>query len=196
MVEDSKGSPPQFVLPGETLATSEEFVPGRNVSEEDGELISLVCGTIRKDDDNLEISVDSRKKKIIPRVGDTVFGQVIKGDRGRYTVAVGALVVDHNSLFELNVQGNLRVFSDRNSPDQRSPPPVRVGDYVRAKVFRTGMSLELSLRGNEFGTVIAFCSRCRTRLVKKNNSLICTNCDNEEIRKMPSDYGDIIIGGK
>ena len=112
MVGSSGQGVDKFVLPGEIVSSAEEYVPGRNVDEDGGNLISLVFGTVRKDDVNLVLSIDTKKRKIWPRNGDIVYGQVIKGDRGRFTVAVGALSIGKDELYELNLRGNLKMHGN------------------------------------------------------------------------------------
>ncbi|MCL5437951.1 MAG: exosome complex RNA-binding protein Csl4 [Candidatus Thermoplasmatota archaeon] len=184
----------KIVLPGEIIANAEEYVPGRNVDEDSGKLISLVMGKIRKDDENLVISVESHRVKPKPGSGDIVYGIVRKGDRDRFTVSVGALQTGKNELYELNMSGNLRVFFDRRSAG-RDNISVRVGDYVRTKVYKVRDNLELSLNGPTLGTLIARCTRCRTILAKKGNDLVCNNCENVEKRRMAPDYGNIMLDG-
>ena len=59
-----------LVLPGDILGTSEEFLPGRNVLDQNGELIALKPGTMIKDEKNLTVSVHSFKVTIKPKPGD------------------------------------------------------------------------------------------------------------------------------
>src|SRR5438552_10960691 len=66
----------KIALPGDTLATPEEFLPGRNVYEHDGSIKALLVGKVVHDMKNMEIRVDPLPVKRTPAVGDFVTGQV------------------------------------------------------------------------------------------------------------------------
>ena len=182
-----------LVLPGDILGTSEEFLPGRNVMDENGLLIALKPGTLVKDEKNLTVSVHSFKVTIKPKPGDVVYGQVTKSDRGKYNIAIGAFQEPgHKELIPTKMESTLKVESSR---DEKFVP-VRVGDYVRGKLFVSRYGTDISIGGREFGVLLAKCNNCRQMLFLENNSLKCHNCGNIESRKLAEDYGKIDLYGK
>lgn len=78
----------KVAFPGDIIATTEEYLPGRNTEEKNGEIVATKFGNIVRDDINLMISVDTGKKEFFLRKGDVVYGQVIKNDAHRYIVRV------------------------------------------------------------------------------------------------------------
>ena len=65
-----------FVLPGDILGVTEEFVPAEWTYEEEGKIKSLVVGTVSIDDKNKEIS-------IVPKTGTPPaleLGKVVVGE--------------------------------------------------------------------------------------------------------------------
>ena len=43
--------------PGDVLASAMEYMPGKGVYEDNGELIAGVCGTVKEDTENMIISI-------------------------------------------------------------------------------------------------------------------------------------------
>jgi exosome complex component CSL4 len=182
--------PDKYVLPGDEIGISEEYLPGRNVIDLDGKLFSLAYGKVQKDDVRLVMSVRTGKEKMRPRMGELVFGQVVKDDRGSQTVRVGAYADREGHLHEIDFTGIIR--QPRGHGEERMPP-IKVGDYVRAKIIREGDFPELGVLAPNLGVIMALCSNCRTLLVKSSSGLKCPNCDNMEQRKTAKDYGIVLL---
>ena len=68
---------------------------------------------------------------------------------------------------------------------------IRSGDIVKGKLVNTKNRLnQSSLRGQEYGVIYAFCSRCGGLLEKKEGKLICEDCGRMERRKTAKTYGE------
>lgn len=180
-------------FPGDVIAKAEEYLPGFNATESDGLIFSLASGRIRKDDRKLTISVLPEKMNLKVRRDDIVYGQVVKADRGRYSAKIGALVSRFDgSLVEVNEDASIRVQGSRDN----AMAPVRVGDYVRAKVIGKGRTFDVSIGGKDLGVVKALCHICRNPLELKGRTLYCDNCEHTETRKISDDYGLIYLDGE
>lgn len=180
-------------FPGDVIAKAEEYLPGFNAAESDGIIYSLASGRIKKDDRKLTISVLPEKVKLKVRRDDIVYAQVVKADRGRYSAKIGALVsrID-GTLVEVNEDASIRVQGSRDN----SMAPVRVGDYIRARVIGRGRTLDISIGGVDLGVVKALCGTCRSELELKGRTLYCENCEHSETRKISDDYGLIYLRGE
>ena len=176
--------------PGEFLSTEEEFIPGKNTFEENGEIFSGSTGLVVEDLKSKEISVKPASEPVKIRPGSVVFGRV-------------DVVKDSSVLIEMqNVYGsNKKVFTSsfavlpvRNvSRDyvERLRDFFKVGDLVKAKVAKIlpGNNIDLETSSSpDFGVIKAFCSRCRKPLYLFGSSLKCTSCGNTEGRKISNDY--------
>ena len=63
--------------PGDKLASAMEYMPGKGVYEENGELFARVCGEVSEDNENMKISIlPSVSVPIEIKEGDTVFGRI------------------------------------------------------------------------------------------------------------------------
>ncbi len=177
-------------LPGDIIAQAEEYLPGMNSLEINGQIVALSVGGIRRDDRHLVISVLPEKVIHRPRRGSIVYGQVIKADRGNYRVKIGAYWFPGAShIFETNEDASLVVSGSRNG----DMAPVAVGDYIRAKVLSDRNGYSIGIGGKNLGVVKAFCSNCRSELVLKGRFLYCENCERTEPRKISDDYGKIYV---
>ncbi len=180
----------KMAFPGDIIATAEEYLPGKNTEEKNGEIIAIKFGDITKDEINLIISVDPEKKEFSIHRGDIVYGQVIKGDQRRFIIRAVAVFQKGYGLKELDQEMHLPLNNFRKTVNSEF---MAVGDRVKAFVVRTGDTPEVSVNGQHFGVVGAFCSRCRQPLVKKGMTLYCENCQRTEIRKTADDYGMVDV---
>lgn len=190
--EDSK----QFAYPGDILATAEEYVPGKFTADDQGNIVSLTTGRIRRDDSNLVISVEPTKKRVRPRNGDVAYGQIIKMDGRHDTVRLGAICGSDGVLRDFMADANLRTMGQRERRGDVNPVfMLRIGDIVRGKITRASPYLEVTIQGKHFGSIKSLCSRCRMPLILKDNSLYCDNCEKTESRKFADDYGNVLEFG-
>ena len=188
--KSSAGNEKIILLPGDFLSTAEEYVPGGNALEENGNLYSTVAGIKKMNDDTLVADVVTGKKKVHISVGDIVYGQVIKGDRGMFFVRVGAVYKKGKGIKEVDMVGGLRMDRDR---DQGHSPEVRIGDIIRAKVTRNDSYFDITINGTRLGVIKALCYRCKNELTLTKNGLWCDNCEIYEKRKVAPDYGNVVL---
>ncbi len=179
----------KVVSPGEFLSTEEEFIPGKNTFEENGEIFSGSTGLVVEDLKSKEISVKPSSEPVKIRPGSVIFGRV-------------EVVKDSSVLVEMqNVYGaDKKVFTSsfavlpvRNvSRDyvERLRDFFKVGDLVKARVAKIlpGNNIDLETNSPDLGVVKAYCSRCRNPLQLFGSSLKCLKCGNTEGRKISKDY--------
>jgi exosome complex component CSL4 len=182
-VKDSK-----YVIPGDSIAFSEEYLPGKNTIERESKIVASSFGAVNKDEKELVISVENSIKKITAKTGDIVYGQIVKNDSRQTSVMIAGLEVS-KKLVDFHIDGYIRNMQNFKR-DDHSAQAVRIGDIIRAKVIRVGQNLELTLHGHDLGALKSRCSRCREVLTLKSDSLYCENCDRGEVRKFAPDYGN------
>ncbi len=179
-----------FVVPGDFLATAEEFVPGEGAHEEDGKIYSSCTGVVL---------LDARTKRVsvFPRVsgppslkgGGTVIGRVEEVRDQTANVYIGVLKGHENRELPLPNLGTVHISQVQKGYVKDLHHQFRSGDIIRARVLSAQMgSIKLSTADDELGVVVATCSRCRTLLERENSKLKCPNCGNVEFRKLASDY--------
>ena len=112
-MQKSSNDTDALVLPGDVIATAEEYLPGRNATESNGLVVSLIYGSVRKDDKNLTVSISPVKKKLSVHVGEIAYGKVIKTDQRHASVKVGAVLDRELGLVEYTAEGSIGLSSIR-----------------------------------------------------------------------------------
>lgn len=187
MVEVKTGD---FVVPGEFLATAEEFMPGEGAYEEDSKVYSSCTGVVLVDIRTKRISVFPRTT-VPPELkrGDTVVGKVEEVRDQTASVHIGVLRGREDRQLPLPDFGSIHISQVRGSYLKDLSHEFKPGDIVRARVtnVRRG-TIQLTTAGDSLGVIMAACSKCRTPLDMEDNKLKCPSCGNVELRKLASDY--------
>jgi exosome complex component CSL4 len=185
-----------FVLPGDLLGVSEEFIPGYGAYEEGGKVYSSIAGTAHLDFEGKKAYVDPHTDvPPIPKEGDIVICQVT-GMRDKIAM-VEILTIKKNPQRSLAVSPMARIYISQTSKRYVKDlnREFQTGDLVRARVGKGDRTpIELSTVGENLGVIKAYCSRCNHPLEKKSSkSLKCPNCDNVESRKIAADYRESVF---
>jgi len=178
----------KLVLPGEFLSTEEEFVPGKNAFDSDGNLYSGSLGHVEEDNKTKEISV----KPVIPlqmlRPGSIVFGRVSFVKENMVSVSLGKNPKDMRQIVA-PTSAMLPVRNVSHEYVESLRGCFRIGDIIRAKVAKVfPAGIDLATDHPDLGVIEAFCSRCRQPLHIFGHSLKCMSCGHTEVRKLASGY--------
>ena len=175
------------VIPGDEVAVSEEFLPGRNVYDDGGLLRALAVGKVLEDRRKSEISVKPSADAGLPSVGDYVTGQVEVAQ----TSSAGVRIYFVNGRpSDRGFTGSLMLRSGPPGRGSRRGPMVKLGDVVRCRIhsLMNGM-IHLSVGEEHAGVVFALCSNCGKPLLRAGNRVKCDECGNVEERKLSDDFG-------
>ena len=176
------------VLPGDKVAVSEEFLPGRHTYDDSGLIRALAVGGVRKDLKSMEISVDPAAEADTIKMGDWVTGQVEIAQSNSAGVKIYYLNGKPTNK-EFSGTISLRGMGVGRGPRRGSP--VKLGDIVRCRVFSllNGI-IHLSIEEPEMGVVHALCGNCGRPLLRGgSNRAKCDECGNVEERKLAEDFG-------
>jgi exosome complex component CSL4 len=179
-----------FVLPGDFLATSEEFVPGEGAYEEDGKIYSSTVGMVLVDIRTKKISVFP-KTKTPPtlKIGDVVIGRVEEVRDQFLMVSIAALVGRENRELPPPRLGIVHISKVQAGFVKELGKLFKPGDIIKAKVLSVQPEiLQLTTIGRDLGVLVALCSRCRTPLDREGNKLKCPSCGSVEARKISANY--------
>jgi exosome complex component CSL4 len=171
------------------VAVAEEYLPGRNVYDDQGVLRALSAGTVKKDRAKSEISVDPFVEAPVISVGAYVTGQVEVAQSS--SAGVRIYYVDGKPS-DKGFTGSLML---RSGPPGRGGgrrgPAVKLGDIVRCRVtsLLNGM-IHLAINEDKTGVIFALCSSCGRPVLRAGGSRVkCDECGNVEERKLASDFG-------
>jgi exosome complex component CSL4 len=173
-------------LPGDFLASPEEFVAGKNTYEQGDAVRASLPGRVEKDMSKREVMVRPAAVAKTPTVGDIAIGQV----EAAMTSTAGVRIRYLNGVETLaGFPGTIFTRSERGGRGERRTM-VKLGDVVRAKVASTlnGMN-QLSIDEPHLGVVAAMCSVCGAVLVRGDGRARCEQCGNVEERKFADDFG-------
>lgn len=180
-----------FVLPGDILGVTEEFVPSQWTYEEEGKIKSLVVGTV---------SIDEKNKKIaiVPKTGTpssleagkSVVGQIseVRGQRASVKIEK---VKDSDRGLVTSFVGGIHISQAQKGYLSKLTEAFRIGDIVEAKVTKViGLdNVDLTTANEELGVLKAMCTKCRHYMVKADkNEVVCLNCGRKERRKISAHY--------
>ena len=163
-----------LVLPGDRLATIEEFVAGTGSASLGDAVVSTVVGDVVPDMVNRVINVKAVKRAEdgLPKVGDLVVGHV---DSSQPSMAQITILAIGDKSNDKELSGMLSMREDRR---RRTSSPIKAGDVIRAKVISTMNSIyHLSLDDEKTGVIKTVCSNCGGSVVAIGRDRVkCREC--------------------
>lgn len=176
------------VLPGDRLAVSEEFLPGRHTYDDSGLIRALTVGEVQKDVTNMEISVKPAVEPRTIKIDDWVTGQVEVAQASSANVKIYYL---NGKPTHKDFAGMLSLRGMMGGRGQRRSTPVKLGDIVRCRVYSllNGI-IHLTIEEPDMGVVAALCGNCGRPLLRGSGTRAkCDECGNVEERKLARDFG-------
>jgi len=164
----------RLAVPGDKLATIEEFVPGSGSASLGDAVVSTVVGDIEPDMINRVINVNPVKcaEKNLPKVGDLIIGHV---DSSQPSMAQITILAINDETNDKQLSGMLSMREDRR---RRTSSPIKAGDIIRAKVISTKNSIyHLSLDDPTSGVIETVCSNCGGNVIALGRDRVkCKEC--------------------
>jgi len=187
-----KNSKAKKVLPGDKIAVSEEFLPGKHTYDDAGLIRALTVGGVQMDVKSMEISVNPAVEASMVRVDDWVTGQIEVVQAN----SAGLKIYYVNGIrMDKDFSGTLSLRGFGGGRGARKGPPVKLGDIVRCRVFSlVNGIIHLSIDEVDMGVVHALCGICGRPLLRGGRDKVkCDECGNVEDRKLAADFGTIPI---
>ena len=187
-MKDMKPKAPT-ALPGDRLAVSEEFLPGKHTYDDSGLIRALAAGSVVRDVKNMEISVKPAVEPELIKVDDWVTGQVEGAQANSANVHIYFLN-GKPTYKDFSGMLSLRGLSGGGRGTRRTTP-VKMGDIVRCRVFSllNGI-IHLTIDEPDMGVVAALCGNCGKPLLRGSAARAkCDECGNVEERKLARDFG-------
>lgn len=186
----------EFVLPGDMIGTTEEFISNNNTFKYGGNIYSSATGQVKINNKTRAISVVP-KTDIPPMIqnGDVVIGRV-NDLRSSVALVEIAMLEGKGEREIINLQpAAIHVSNVKDSYVKSLDYEFSPFDIIRAKVIDV-KSMRLSTSGNNLGVIKAYCSKCNVSMEKQSNNgnkgskLKCPVCGNIESRKLAANYGN------
>lgn len=189
----------KFVLPGDIIGTSEEFISGKNTFKKGGEIFSTATGLVKINSKTHNISVIP-KTDVPPEIekGDLIIGRV--NDLKSSVALVEIARIEGKGEREIvNLQNAaIHVSNIKDSYVKDVMYEFSPFDIIKAKVIDL-KTMRLSTSGKNLGVIKAYCGKCHLAMNKisdngdKSNKLKCPACGNIESRKLSSEYGVSVV---
>jgi len=179
-----------ILLPGDYIATSEEFIAGEGTYEEEGKIYSAVMG-------KLKLHRNEMLAEIVPMVSspvrietnDIIIGRVAKIVKGYVFVDICYKRGDDREVTGDNY-ARVHISNISNEYIKDTTQAFSENDIIRARVTRTDPSLEISTAREDLGVIKSTCHSCGNTFQCKDGKLVCDDCDIVLKRKLSSDYGE------
>jgi exosome complex component CSL4 len=176
-------------MPGEQLASIEEFEAGKNTYITNGTLRSNAIGTRIYDFRKRTAKVQQINPPMLPKIGDIIVGYVEMLFGSMMSVRI-LYINEKKSLSGFSAIASTRISTGRER-DRRGRIIFRVGDIIRGRVNSLlNSSIHITIEDKEYGVIYALCFNCGGDTVQVNNHNIkCIECGVNEDRKLTADYG-------
>jgi len=170
------------VIPGDKIAIIEEFETGQNTFDDGQSIRSVVVGTTEFDKTNRIAKINEFKKLVVPKVGDTIIGNV------------AALM---NNMFAINIMyingrpthAGLECICQAKGAKKRIL--TRVSDIVMAKIIsHLNGVVHATINEPELGVLFSQCNKCGGKIVVLGNNIKCVDCGYIEERKLSTKFGN------
>ncbi|HUI40036.1 MAG TPA: exosome complex RNA-binding protein Csl4 [Methanothrix sp.] len=181
-----------FVLPGDVVGSSEEFVPGDCTYAKGGVIFASTAGLIRIDPKTRAASVMPKTNAPVKLCqGDIVVGEVIDMKESLVIVSLAFKKGFENRPLS-DEEATIHISNVRNSYVKDLRHLFSIRDILKAKIVDE-RQMRLSTGDEDLGVIKAYCNRCMTALQRKDGKLVCPSCGNTETRKLSSSYGSGVV---
>ncbi|MDR2624345.1 MAG: exosome complex RNA-binding protein Csl4 [Methanobrevibacter sp.] len=178
-----------FVMPGDVIGVSEQYLPGAWTYEDDGYIKAAVIGNISINRHEIAI-VPRTTTPLLLKVGDIIVGQItdIKGQRAMIDVQAS---IDSSRELALPYSGAIHISHVKKGYLEKLTDAFKIGDIIEGKVVKImGDNIDINTEDPEHGVLKAMCSRCRGFMdpTDSKDTLYCESCNRKEKRKISLNY--------
>lgn len=169
------------IIPGDSIASIEEYGTGTNTFD-DGDMVrSLAVGTVNIDRKQRLASVNPARTRPLPKAGDVVVGTVAAVMSSMIAVAINYV---NSTRTKAGVEC---ICSTRHMRKRTVALP---GDVVTLKIqsLNNG-TLHAQMDDNELGVLFTKCRKCGGRVLPYRDAIKCTECSWIDDRQLSRNFG-------
>ncbi len=169
-------------LPGDKVATIEEFETGNNTFDDGHTIRSIVIGTSEFDRTNRIVKINQLKAPAVPQVNDLIVGTVAALMNNMFAVSI--LYINGNPT-----HSGLECICQAKGAKKRII--ARVSDVVLVKIISNlNGAIHGSISEPELGVLFTQCNKCAGKVVAIGGNVKCVDCGYIEERKLSSKFGN------
>ena len=168
-------------IPGEKIASIEEYLPGNNTFEDNDSIRATTIGEINLNSSERSASINRQTQITVPKVGDIVIG-----------------VVEANlpSMIAIKIKyvNGRKVNSDLEcicvTRHIRKKNIALAQDVVKAEIIsHINGTIHASIDSPELGVLFTKCRKCFGTVVKMRDAVKCKDCGWIDDRKLSAEFG-------
>ena len=172
----------EFSIPGDKVATIEEFETGSNTFDDGHTIRSVVVGTKEFDKTNRIAKINQFKSPAVPQVNDLVIGNVVALMANMF--AINILYINGKAT-----HSGLECICQARGAKKRII--ARVSDVVLVKIIsHLNGAIHATISEPELGVLFTQCNKCAGKVVQIGGNIKCVDCGYIEERKLSSKFGN------
>ena len=168
-------------IPGERIASIEEYLPGDNTFEDNDLIRATTIGNVNLDSTERLASIDRQTQITVPKVGDIIIG-VVEANLPSMIAIMMKYVNGKKVVADLECICVTRHLRKKNV--------ALAKDVVKAKIIsHINGTIHASIDSQELGVLFTKCRKCFGTVVKMRDAVKCKDCTWIDDRKLSSDFG-------
>ena len=167
-------------LPGEKVATIEEYLPGDNTFEDGNAIRSASIGIVELNKTEQLVSIQNKKSARVPKIGDIIVGTV-EANLGSMMAVSIKYINDVENKSNIECICALRHLRKKNA--------ALVSDTVKLKIINhINGTIHAGIDEHDLGVLFTKCRKCSGKVVKVRDAVKCSECGWIDDRKLSSDF--------
>ena len=168
-------------IPGEKIASIEEYLPGENTFEEEDAIRATTIGKISLDSSERLASVNSQTQITVPKVGDIIIG-VVEANLPSMIAIMIKYVNGKKVVADLECVCVTRHIRKKNI--------ALAKDVVKAEIIsHINGTIHATIDSPELGVLFTKCRKCFGTVVKMRDAVKCKDCGWIDDRKLSTEFG-------
>ena len=168
-------------IPGEKVASIEEFLPGDNTFEDDDYIRATTIGKINLDSSERLASINRQKQITVPNVGDIVIG-VVEANLPSMIAIMIKFVNGKEMNSDLECICVTRHIRKKNIALAQDVVKVKIISHINGTIHAT-------IDEPELGVLFTKCRKCFGTVVKMRDAVKCKDCGWIDDRKLSTEFG-------
>ena len=168
-------------IPGEKIASIEEYLPGDNTFEDDEYIRATTIGEVNLDSSERLASINRQKSITVPNVGDVIIG-VVEAN----LPSMIAIMIKFVNGKKMN--SNLECICVTRHIRKKNIALAQ--DVVKAEIIsHINGTIHASIDSPELGVLFTKCRKCYGTVVKMRDAVKCKDCGWIDDRKLSTEFG-------
>lgn len=169
------------VLPGDRIASIEEYEAGQNAFDDGDVVRSTVVGNVSVDQSSHTANIDRNKSVGVPDPGDTIIGKVAAVMATRFATTI---------LYVNGQRTKSSVECICSTKDIRMKNVALVNDVVELRIVsHLNGAIHAVMDEQTLGVILTRCVKCGGSVVPVRDVIKCIECSWIDERKLSSKFG-------